>query len=267
MRRAPWNWWAGATAPCSKARWARHWRKPPRIAPFTTRPLIASSVSAPSKTWPRKAVRPSPPPSPMPTPLQTPWPRKTCRTQPKTNRLQPVPAGRAAVRAAAARPCRSCCCRVTRRHWPSACRKPRAAGLTDIWFFTQKGYYTQKIQQAMGLELLDREISDTKRQTLAPERARELERVRKKLFVEVRNFVERKLALYGTAPTRQLHDDFLQSQSLQHRKTRFRAHARHRQQDRQAAGRSPLAAQEKAGARPGSPTSARPCARTRPMTA
>ena len=90
----------------------------------------------------------------------------------------------------------------------------REVGLTDIWFFTQKGYYTQKIQQAMGLELLDREISDTKRQTLAPERARELERVRKKLFVEVRNFVERKLALYGTAPTRQLHDDFLQSQKL-----------------------------------------------------
>ena len=50
----------------------------------------------------------------------------------------------------------------------------REVGLTDIWFFTQKGYYTQKIQQAMGLELLDREISDTKRQTLAPERAREL---------------------------------------------------------------------------------------------
>jgi len=86
--------------------------------------------------------------------------------------------------------------------------------LNDIWFFTQKGHYTQKIQQAMGLELLDREISDAKRQTLAPERARELELARKQLFEEVRNFVERKLALFGTAPTRQLHDDFLQSQKL-----------------------------------------------------
>ena len=38
----------------------------------------------------------------------------------------------------------------------------REVGLTDIWFFTQKGYYTQKIQQAMGLDLLDREISDAK---------------------------------------------------------------------------------------------------------
>jgi len=90
----------------------------------------------------------------------------------------------------------------------------REVGLTDIWFFTQKGYYTQKIQQAMGLELLDREISDAKRQTLVPERAKDLEQARKKLFEEVRNFVERKLALFGTAPTRQLHDDFLQSQKL-----------------------------------------------------
>ena len=90
----------------------------------------------------------------------------------------------------------------------------REVGLTDIWFFTQKGHYTQKIQQSMGLELLDREISDAKRQTLAPARARELELARKKLFEEVRNFVERKLALFGTAPTRQLHDDFLQSQKL-----------------------------------------------------
>ncbi|HEY8711196.1 MAG TPA: VWA domain-containing protein [Burkholderiaceae bacterium] len=90
----------------------------------------------------------------------------------------------------------------------------REVGLTDIWFFTQKGYYTQKIQQSMGLELLDREISDARRQTLAPERLAELERARKHLFNEVRNFVERKLALYGTAPTRELHDDFLQTQKL-----------------------------------------------------
>lgn len=90
----------------------------------------------------------------------------------------------------------------------------RDVGLTDIWFFTQKGHYTQKIQQAMGLELLDREISDARRQTLAPQRLADLELARKHLFNEVRNFVERKLALYGTAPTRELHDEFLQSQKL-----------------------------------------------------
>jgi uncharacterized protein with von Willebrand factor type A (vWA) domain len=90
----------------------------------------------------------------------------------------------------------------------------REVGLTDIWFFTQKGYYTQKIQRAMGLDLLDREIAEARRQTLAPERLAELEQARKRLFEEVRNFVERKLSLYGTAPTRELHDDFLQTQKL-----------------------------------------------------
>lgn len=90
----------------------------------------------------------------------------------------------------------------------------RDVGLTDIWFFTQKGYYTQKIQQAMGLDLLDREIAEARRQTMAPQRAAELERARKHLFNEVRNFVERKLSMYGTAPTRELHDDFLQTQKL-----------------------------------------------------
>lgn len=90
----------------------------------------------------------------------------------------------------------------------------RDVGLTDIWFFTQKGHYTQKIQQAMGLELLDREISEARRQTLAPQRHADLELARKRLFNEVRNFVERKLSMYGTAPTRELHDEFLQSQKL-----------------------------------------------------
>jgi uncharacterized protein with von Willebrand factor type A (vWA) domain len=90
----------------------------------------------------------------------------------------------------------------------------REVGLTDIWFFTQKGYYTQKIQRAMGLDLLDREISDARRQAMAPGRLAELERARKQLFEEVRNFVERKLSLYGSAPTRDLHDDFLQNQKL-----------------------------------------------------
>lgn len=90
----------------------------------------------------------------------------------------------------------------------------RDVGLTDIWFFTQKGYYTQKIQQAMGLDLLDREITEARRQTQAPQRVAELERARKHLFNEVRNFVERKLSMYGTAPTRELHDDFLQTQKL-----------------------------------------------------
>ena len=100
----------------------------------------------------------------------------------------------------------------------------REVGLTDIWFFTQKGHYTQKIQQAMGLELLDREISEARRQILAPQRHADLELARKRLFNEVHNFVERKLAMYGAAPTRELHDEFLQSQKLSTIDRRVGAH-------------------------------------------
>ena len=90
----------------------------------------------------------------------------------------------------------------------------REVGLTEIWFFTQKGHYIREIQQAMGLESLDAAIVAARRQTDATELTRPLEMARQRLTVEVRNYVERQLALYGTAPTRQLHDDFLVSQKL-----------------------------------------------------
>lgn len=78
----------------------------------------------------------------------------------------------------------------------------REVGLTDIWFFTQKGYCIRKIQQVMGLESLDAAIVAARRQTDAAEPARQLELARKRLTAEVRNHVERPLSLYGTAPTR-----------------------------------------------------------------
>lgn len=90
----------------------------------------------------------------------------------------------------------------------------RQIGLTDIWVFSQKGYYIQKLQRQMGLEALDREIAEASRQTQSSAQVSELRQVRQRVFEEVRNFVEQQLALYGTAPTRQLHDDFLQTQKL-----------------------------------------------------
>ncbi len=92
----------------------------------------------------------------------------------------------------------------------------RQIGLTDIWVFSQKGYYIQKLQRQMGLEALDREIAEAGRQTPTSPQVIELRQVRQRVFEEVRNFVEQQLALYGTAPTRQLHDDFLQTQKLAH---------------------------------------------------
>lgn len=66
----------------------------------------------------------------------------------------------------------------------------------------------------MELGLLDREIAEARRQTGATERGQQLEQAGQRLFVEVRNHVERHLALHGSAPTRQLHDEHLQSQKL-----------------------------------------------------
>ena len=74
----------------------------------------------------------------------------------------------------------------------------REVGLNDIWFFTQKGYYAQMIQQAMGLESLQREIAEAQREAGTQERAGQLEHARKRLFAEVLTYVERKLALHGT---------------------------------------------------------------------
>lgn len=90
----------------------------------------------------------------------------------------------------------------------------RDTGLTDIWFFTQKGHYTQKILRAMGADALDDELAATRREAPAAPRLAQLERARQRLSHEVRGFVERQLALYGTAPTRALHDDFLLTQKL-----------------------------------------------------
>jgi len=90
----------------------------------------------------------------------------------------------------------------------------RSVGMTDIWFFTQKGSYTQRIQRAMGLEQLDRDIASARRGS--PQRAAALEQARTRLRDNVGDFVSRQLALYGTAPTQQLHDEFLQSHKLSH---------------------------------------------------
>lgn len=82
-------------------------------------------------------------------------------------------------------------------------RAARAAGITDIWFFTQKGRYTQRIQEAMGAAALERELDPSA-----------LPAVRRRLFEEVRDYVEKQLALYGRAPARRLREDALTDQPL-----------------------------------------------------
>lgn len=90
----------------------------------------------------------------------------------------------------------------------------RRVGLTDIWIFTQKGYYIQKLQEAMGLEQLDLEMDRLAALPQTAPRAASLKLVRRRLFEEVRDFVEKQLSLYGTAPTQRLHDEYLRTQKL-----------------------------------------------------
>lgn len=90
----------------------------------------------------------------------------------------------------------------------------RQVGVTDIWFFTQKGQYIQKIQEQMGLKDLNQLINGLASNLQAAGRVTNLKLARRRLFEEVRNFVEKQLAMYGKAPTKRLHDEYLQSQKL-----------------------------------------------------
>lgn len=90
----------------------------------------------------------------------------------------------------------------------------RQVGMTDIWFFTQKGLYIQKIQKQMGSEQLDRDLAQLAAQPGQSAQVAALKLARRRLFEEVKDFVEKQLAMYGTAPTKRLHDEYLQAQKL-----------------------------------------------------
>jgi uncharacterized protein len=92
----------------------------------------------------------------------------------------------------------------------------RDAGLTDIWFFTQKSLYTQQILQRMGLRELQEEIRGLA-QGDCPTRiatAGALREARDWLYEEVRDFVERQLGIYGKTAVRSLRERHLQKTRL-----------------------------------------------------
>ncbi|MFP5460020.1 MAG: VWA domain-containing protein [Gammaproteobacteria bacterium] len=90
----------------------------------------------------------------------------------------------------------------------------RAVGITDIWVRTQRGWYTQRIQQEMGSGDLNRAIAAEEAAEGHSPRAATLRRARERLFDEVRAFVDRQLALYSGAPTRAMHEEFLRTKPL-----------------------------------------------------
>ena len=90
------------------------------------------------------------------------------------------------------------------------------AKLEDIQVFTQKGLYTRKIMDAMGLAELMREIGDLRQSPRVPERrlGQELNKRRDGLRELVRDYVERQFLLHADASGRRLREELLQKVKL-----------------------------------------------------
>jgi len=92
----------------------------------------------------------------------------------------------------------------------------KRADLTEIQVFTQKGLYTRKIMDAMGLADLVREIGELRGSSHIPDRrlGQELKRRRDWLRELVRDYVERQFLLHADATGRRLREDLLQKVKL-----------------------------------------------------
>ena len=90
------------------------------------------------------------------------------------------------------------------------------AKLEEIQVFTQKGLYTRKIMDAMGLADLMREIGDLRQSPRVPERrlGQELNKRRDWLRELVRDYVERQFLLHADATGRRLREELLQKVKL-----------------------------------------------------
>ena len=91
-----------------------------------------------------------------------------------------------------------------------------ASGLSNIAFFTQTNLYTRRIMERMGLRALESEISGIRARNEAPEqeRADRLESGREFLRDQVRDFVERHLALFARGATEKFREDMLRNARL-----------------------------------------------------
>ena len=92
----------------------------------------------------------------------------------------------------------------------------REANLEEIQVFTQKGLYTRKIMDAMGLADLNREISALGESGRLPELrlGQHLRRRRDWLREQVRDYVERQFLLHADASGRRLREELLQKVKL-----------------------------------------------------
>jgi uncharacterized protein with von Willebrand factor type A (vWA) domain len=88
--------------------------------------------------------------------------------------------------------------------------------LRDIQVFTQKGLYTRKVMEEMGLGGLNREIGDLKESRRIPDRrlGQELRKRRDWLREQVRDYVEKQFLLHADASGRRLREELLRKVKL-----------------------------------------------------
>ena len=92
----------------------------------------------------------------------------------------------------------------------------REAKLEEIHVFTQKGLYTRKIMDAMGLAELNEEIAERRASAHVPARrlGQQLRQRRDVLREQVRDYVERQFLLHADVTGRRLREELLQKVKL-----------------------------------------------------
>lgn len=90
------------------------------------------------------------------------------------------------------------------------------ANVQQIQVFTQKGVYTRRVMEAMGLDDLQREITQLNASTTVPDRrlGHDLSRRRDWLRERVRDYVEQQFLLYADVTGRRLREDLLRDLRL-----------------------------------------------------
>ncbi|MEM7216769.1 MAG: VWA domain-containing protein [Pseudomonadota bacterium] len=92
----------------------------------------------------------------------------------------------------------------------------REVNLEEIQVFTQKGLYTRRIMEAMGLDDLNREIGGLRRSKAVPDRrlGQALQGRRELLREQVRDYVEKQFLLFADSTGRKLREELLRQVKL-----------------------------------------------------
>ena len=92
----------------------------------------------------------------------------------------------------------------------------REVKLEEIQVFTQKGLYTRRIMDAMGLEEMNREISGNRRSPNIPDRrlSQQLRDRREMLREHVRDYVEKQFLLFADSSGKRLREELLRKVKL-----------------------------------------------------